>query len=132
MYAQEQIHFFRGDSRAMWEDPENVNGGLFQIVFQSGHAGAPWERLLLDFIGETLHPDLFGATITHRKDGERLQIWNRTADDRDLLLVHAGQLIKTLDLPFKTRIEFKAHMGGKAPVKEMKFIYEANGPVIIP
>jgi translation initiation factor 4E len=116
----------------MWEDPENVKGGIFEVKFQPGHVGGAWEKLLLDFIGEALHPDLFGATVAIRKDADRVQIWNRTADSPDLVLLLAGQLFKSLELPFKTKIEFKAHQGGKAPVKEMRIIYEAEGPTIIP
>jgi translation initiation factor 4E len=128
----ESIHFFRGDSRAMWEDPENVNGGMFHVQFQPGHVDGAWEKLLLDFVGEALDPDLFGATVVHRKELDRMQIWNRAGDDPAQLLLQAGQLFTSLELPFKTQIEFKAHQGGKGPIKAYKIVYEADGAMLVP
>jgi translation initiation factor 4E len=125
----ESLHFFRGDSRAMWEDPANARGGAFRCEFQSGgHASLYWERLLLDLIGEQLHPDLIGALVQLKRNSEIISVWTRTSDSPALAVELATQLFRSLGLPYKTKMVWRKHHGKRE--EQQTFIYEDEGAVL--
>ena len=122
------LHFFRGDSRAMREDEENKNGGTFFIKLIRGHASQQWEKLLLDFIGGNINKDVIGAVVSVRQDNERILVWNRTSNNSELRLEIVNQLYSCLNLPFKTKIEYLAHI--RTPnQKPIAYILENEGAV---
>jgi hypothetical protein len=113
----------------MWEDPENATGGTFRCEFQPGHCSLYWERLLLDFIGEQLHPDLIGAVVQRKRDSELIVVWNRTSDIPELKIQLATMLFKSLGLPFKTKIVWRKHQADRRqPIST--YVYEADGAVL--
>lgn len=127
------LHFFRDDSRAMWEDEENEQGGTFMIQLPKGHASPAWEKLLLDFIGGQIHSDIIGAVISLRQENDRLIIWNRTSNNQELLFHQCAQIFKSLELPLKSKVEYMAHPSPKnGRSKATTYVYEVDGPVIVP
>ena len=122
------LHFFRGDSRAMREDPENTNGGTFFIKLIRGHASQQWEKLLLEFIGGNMDPDVIGAVVSVRIDNERIMVWNRTSNNPELRLKIVNQLYKCLNLPFKSKIEYLPHTRTQEQ-RPIPYIFENEGAV---
>ncbi|OHT12058.1 Eukaryotic translation initiation factor 4E type 2 [Tritrichomonas foetus] len=131
-----QLHFFRNDSRAMWEDEENKSGGAFLIMLQPSHASEAWEKLLLSMIGEQIDSDIIGAVIALRPDCHRLFVWNQTAD-LNFCQKLAGELFKILELPYKTKICYNPHSrflstdGSGQLITSTTYQYEADGPVMV-
>lgn len=123
------LHFFRGDSRAVWEDPENSNGGTFFVKLIRGHSSQAWEKILLDFIRGYFNDDLIGAVVSVRIDNERLLLWNRTSESKELRLELVGQIFRSLGLPFKSKIEYLPHNSRATHTKPIAYILEADGPV---
>ena len=122
------LHFFRGDSRAMREDEGNQNGGTFFIKLLRGHASQQWEKLLLEFIGGNMNPDVIGAVVSVKQDNERIMVWNRTSNDHQLRLDIVNQLYKCLNLPFKSKIEYLPH--NRVPnQKPTAYTFENQGAV---
>jgi translation initiation factor 4E len=127
--ALESLHFFRGDSRAMWESPENANGGTFRYDFDVGHSSLAWERLLLGFIGEQLDADLIGAVVHRKRDIESIAVWNRTSDNPQLKIKLAEQLFKMFGVPFKKQIVWRKHQSdGKQPTST--YTFEGDGVIL--
>ena len=128
------IHFFRGDSRAMWEDDDNINGGAFRIVLNKYHAPLKWENLLLDLIVEKLNYEFIGATITSKGEGFNLFIWNRTAV-LDLTRSLSGEIFKSLDLAYKSTIKYTPHSRFVSTpgqdVKTTTYLLDTDGPITI-
>ena len=129
-----QLHFFRNDSRAMWEDDENKSGGAFLYVVHATHSAEAWEKLLLALIGEQLDQDIIGIVTQIRPDCQRIYIWNQTADI-DLVTRLANELFKALEVPYKTKLCYNPHAkfltnDGQSVVGTTTFMYEANGAVI--
>ena len=122
------LHFFRGDSRAMREDKENENGGTFFIRLKKGHASQAWEKLLLEFIGGNMHPDLIGAVVSVKTDIERIMVWNQTSNNPQLRIDIVNSLGKCLNLPFKSRIEYLPHIR-ETVIKPIAYILENEGAV---
>lgn len=126
--------FFRGDSRAMWENEENINGGAFRIVLPLGYGPSKWENLLLDLIGERLSYEFIGVTITTKAEGFNLYIWNRTAA-MDLTRELSGEIFRCLELPYKSKITYTPHSRFvSAPGQDVKtttYLYDADGPITI-
>lgn len=119
------LHFFRNDARAMWEDEENRNGGTFQITLQKEHGPAAWEKLLLGMIGEQLDPDVIGAVATCQGENQRVIVWTRTNDDQEMKRRVAAQLFETLNMPLKSRIQYRPH----AMKAWTSWLLDASGPV---
>jgi hypothetical protein len=124
--SNQAVHFFRCDSRAMWEDDENREGGCFRLEVQPNHAAVLFEKLLLDLIGEQLHPDFIGVVVSKRRDTERIDIWHRTWSDPELRLALVRQILGSLEMPLKSKVESKKHNDRHALV----YALEADGPVL--
>ena len=99
------LHLFRNDSRAMWEDPENINGGSFLLRLPKGQVKYLWEKLLLTMIGEQFPSDVNGAAVSTRPKADLLYVWHRTASNEDDRLEICRVLWKELNLPIKTKID---------------------------
>ncbi|KAK8854447.1 hypothetical protein M9Y10_017009 [Tritrichomonas musculus] len=127
------LHLFRGDSRAMWEDEENRNGGSFLIRLPKGQVNYFWEKLLLSLIGEQFPPDVNGSAVSVRPKGDLLYIWHRTASDEDVRLEICRVLWKELNLPIKTKIDyspFSDMLSSNQNKAQIQYILESDGPVM--
>lgn len=105
------LHFFRGNGRAMWEDPENKNGGTFRLFFRGGMIKFYWEQLLIALIGERLHPDVLGIVASTSSKGrmaDLLTIWHATSSSDEIRMTICKELQDILELPLKTSIEYRA------------------------
>ena len=129
--ANNAIHFFRDNTRAMWEDEGNRNGGAFQLTFeQSQHGYVAWEKMLLGLIGERINIDVIGAVLSLKRDVVRIVIWNRTSNDLALKSEEARQLFEVAEMPFKSVIQYREHQadGKKNPET---WILEASGAAVL-
>lgn len=132
-----QLHFFRNDSRAMWEDEENKNGGAFNIQVSSSHSSEQWEKLLLALIGEQIDKDFIGAVIKIQPDfSHRIYVWNQTAEIEKCRQL-SKDLFDVLELPYKSKIVYNPHSkflstdGTGKLVSSTTYQLEADGPVIL-
>ena len=131
-----QIHFFRNDSRAMWEDDENKSGGAFLITVTQSHSSEQWEKLLLALIGDQIDKDFIGAVATIRPDCSRIYVWNQTADIEKCRQL-SKDLFEVLEMPYKTKILYNPHSkflstdGSGKLVSSTTYQLEADGPVIL-
>ena len=126
-----QYHFFRNHCRAIWEDEENVNGGIFSLDLSSNQIkiDAAWETLLLGLIGERINPDVNGVVIK----GLYLTVWTKTSQDLELRQKIAGQIFTILHLPYKTKICFLPNEKAKERhIFSTTYIYEAEGAKLVP
>ncbi|KAK8890121.1 hypothetical protein M9Y10_034881 [Tritrichomonas musculus] len=131
-----QLHFFRNDSRAMWEDEDNKRGGAFLVTVPQSHASEQWEKLLLALIGDQIDKDFIGAVINIRPDCHRIFVWNQTADIEKCRQL-SKDLFDVLELPYKTKICYNPHSkflstdGTGKMVSSTTYQLEADGPVIL-
>lgn len=127
------LHLFRNDSRAMWEDEENSNGGFFLIRFPKGNTNYIWEILVLNLIGEQFPPDVVGVVISKRPKFDMIHLWHQTSSDENLKLEIATILWKMLQLPQKMQIDyypFQNVLTNKSNHEGTKYIINKNGPVM--
>jgi len=121
------LHFFRGDSRAIREDNDNENGGTFLVKLSHEAINESWQRILLDLVREAFHPDVCGVVVHYRPNMERIVIWNKSAKNEAAKIEILRQIQNSLGLPLKSKVEYLAHKrtdGGKPQV----YIMGNNGP----
>jgi translation initiation factor 4E len=75
------FHLFRNDSRAVWEDDDNQDGGHFQIRADQAEIQVFWEKTLLNLIGEQFPPAVCGAVVSVRRGQFSIQLWHRVVAD---------------------------------------------------
>ena len=124
------IHFFRDNTRAMWEDEGNRDGGTFQLTFEPQHGYVAWEKMLLGLIGERVNTDVIGAVLSLKREIVRIVVWNRTSADPVLKSEEARQLFEVAEMPFKSVVQYREHQtnGKKDPET---WIREASGAAVL-
>jgi translation initiation factor 4E len=105
-------HLFRSGTRAIWEDPDNVDGGKWMIRLRKGLASYYWERLIIALIGEQFPADVVGAVVSMRPQEGVLSLWNRSGGDRAVREEICERLCACLELPPDTRLGYKKHDDG--------------------
>ncbi|KAK8870358.1 hypothetical protein M9Y10_008239 [Tritrichomonas musculus] len=124
------LHFFRNDSRAMWEDPENQNGGaFFYKVNDKSQTKYLWERLLLNLIGEQLNEDIIGVVVTPRPKLDFIYIWHKTAESEEIRLEICRQLQNLFELPLQFTIGYNI-FNQKNHEQRLNYIITKTGPVL--
>lgn len=111
-----ELHIFRNDARGMWEDEENLRGGKWLLCARKDSSAELWELCVLSLIGERLHPDIIGAVISIRNT-DILSLWNRNADDPEIVAEVADSIISCLRLPAGTTLRYKQH---QTPARETR------------
>ncbi|OHT17366.1 Eukaryotic translation initiation factor NCBP [Tritrichomonas foetus] len=126
------LHLFRGDSRAMWEDADNIKGGSFLLRLPKGQVKFLWEKLLLAMISEQFPGDVNGAAVSTRPKVD-LYIWHRTASNEVARMEICSTLWRELGLPHKTKIDyspFSDMMNTSASKTQIQYIIESDGPAM--
>jgi len=119
MPVDSNLHLMRYNTPPMWE-PFPL-GGCWLIKISSKNQnpdeegpGSPnwmWERLLFAAIGENFAtPDMIGVSLSIRKSGTIISIWNLNEMDNQSTRLAIGERIKELvQLPHSATIEYKYH-----------------------
>jgi translation initiation factor 4E len=82
-------HLFKNNIKPVWEDPKNIKGGKWTIVFPSGTSQQEVTKqwisfmltLLLGEIGKD-SSEINGAVLSVRSWGSMISIWNRHANSK--------------------------------------------------
>lgn len=105
-------HLFKRGVKPMWEDPANKNGGKWIISLKGSRdkLNQYWESVILCLIGEMLEPsdssdEVCGAVMSRRKNGDRIAIWNRRKDSKEVIMALGRAIKEVLQLPNNTRIK---------------------------
>ncbi|OHT06049.1 Eukaryotic translation initiation factor 4E-4 [Tritrichomonas foetus] len=122
------LQFFRNDSRAMWEDPENCNGGSFYCQIPKGQTKFFWERLLLNLIGEQFPMDVIGVVVTVRQKFDFIYIWHQTTTDDHVKIEICRVLQDVFELPLNSKIGYNT-FNPKLQEHQQQFIIQHDGPV---
>lgn len=107
-----QYHVFRNKYRAVWEDEENKNGGVFSIPILSSYDEC-WEKILLILIGDSLSDDINGVVLK----GGKIDIWHRTASNENLRLQIASQIFSIIGLAPMSLINYRKISNPKLLIK---------------
>lgn len=104
-------HIFRGDSRAMREDEDNINGGSFLIRLTKTNQSllALWEKVVLCFIGGQLPKAIVGITISPRTKLFNLSIWHQHVETEEDIKNIIEEIVKIVDIPVNFKIEHTLH-----------------------
>jgi len=84
-------HFFKDDIKPVWEDPKNVKGGKWVIALPTGASEEEtiklWMSLILALLmGEWgVESEINGVVLQARPWGNMFSIWNRNANDKQLI-----------------------------------------------
>eukprot|EP01065_Artemidia_motanka_P051639 TRINITY_DN9137_c0_g1_i1.p1 TRINITY_DN9137_c0_g1~~TRINITY_DN9137_c0_g1_i1.p1 ORF type:complete len:388 (+),score=88.79 TRINITY_DN9137_c0_g1_i1:69-1166(+) len=106
-----EFTMFRSGVQPIWEDPQNIDGGKFQIRLQKGYASEAWEDVVLHTVGCQFEPhdEVAGCIISVRPKEDVLSIWTRNAAD-EVSLEMLGRQIKSLLAPRRcTSFGYKRH-----------------------
>lgn len=91
-------HFFKDDIKPVWEDTKNVKGGKWVINLPTGASEEEtiklWMSLILALLtGEWgVESEINGVLLQARPWGNMFSIWNRNANDKQLIDVVGSKL----------------------------------------
>ncbi|SCW03802.1 LAFE_0G18536g1_1 [Lachancea fermentati] len=107
-------HLFREDIRPEWEDPTNAQGGkwTYQFKGKTPEIDDLWMRSLLAVIGETIDEDdseINGVVTNVRKNGYKIAIWTKSADNKEALTRIGSKFKTVLKLGEEAQLEFFPH-----------------------
>jgi len=106
-------HFFREGIKPTWEDKLNSCGGKWIVRLRKGLASRYWEEVILALIGSqfTGIPDgeVCGAVVSIRYSEDIVSVWNKTANDRDVVERLRDAIKRILHLPTFVHMEYKPH-----------------------
>jgi translation initiation factor 4E len=105
------FHLFKEGIKPLWEDDANRNGGKWMIRLRKGLASRFWEYLILAILGEQfmVGDELCGAVVSVRFQEDIISVWNRTADNKAVRDRIRDTMMRVLNLPPNTVIEYKCH-----------------------
>jgi translation initiation factor 4E len=121
------FHVFRNESRAVWEDEENRDGGYFQVRAESPDVAALWERTLLNLIGEQFPPHVCGAVVSLRRGQHWIQLWHRAVPDETNRREICLDFVRCLGIPLGTRkfiVTYQMFSGGR---NQSRYLVDQNG-----
>lgn len=99
----------------MWEDPQNVNGGRWQLTLEKFNKSSKglqslWQNSLLSLIGSQYDAEssyVNGVVVNIRPKFNKLALWTNNAADRDAQNKIGKRFKKALDI--HTTIIFEEH-----------------------
>lgn len=107
-------HLFRQGIKPVWEDEKNKGGGKLGIrIKRQPVVVRYWESMVLGLIGEELDPglgEICGVIASVRSSEVVLSIWNRNADDPEVIAEIRERMKQILGLPGFVKIDYKKHM----------------------
>ena len=110
--ATTDYHFFRSGIKPTWEDPSNAAGGKWIVRLPKGLSSRYWEEIVLALIGGQFGlPDgeVCGAVLSVRYSEDILGVWNKTANDREIIERLRDAIRRCLQLPAQANLEYKPH-----------------------
>ena len=110
--ATTDYHFFRKGIKPTWEDPSNAAGGKWIVRLPKGLSSRYWEEIILALIGGQFGlPDgeVCGAVLSVRYSEDILGVWNKTANDREVVERLRDSIRRCLQLPTNANLEYKPH-----------------------
>lgn len=110
--ATTDYHFFRSGIKPTWEDPSNAAGGKWIVRLPKGLSSRYWEEIVLALIGGQFGlPDgeVCGAVLSVRYSEDILGVWNKTANDREIVERLRDSIRRCLQLPAQANLEYKPH-----------------------
>ena len=128
------LHIFRGDSRAMREDPEQQNGGSFLVRVSRGLGDYYWEALCTNLVCGNMDPDVIGAIISAKQHYFNIYVWHQTASEEELRMRICRQFCELLHLPIGIRIDYTSHQNvlnsHEGDKHTIHLILEVSGPEV--
>ncbi|KAI8048546.1 translation initiation factor eIF 4e-like domain-containing protein [Syncephalis plumigaleata] len=105
-------HLFKKGIKPMWEDAANAKGGKWVVQLQKTRnfdINDYWLYMMLACIGETFEyeDEICGAVMSARKSFNRLALWTRTCNKREVCERIGYQFKEALGL--NVQFEFQAH-----------------------
>jgi translation initiation factor 4E len=113
-------HCFLEGVKPTWEDEANAKGGKWIIRLPKGLASRYWEEVVFALIGGQFPgvPDgeITGLVISIRYSEDILGVWNRNANDREMVERLRDAIKKVLQLPAHAYavMEYKPHQNAMA------------------
>ena len=106
-------HFFREGIKPTWEDRSNARGGKWIVRLRKGLASRYWEEVILALIGCQFtgipNGEVCGAVVSIRYNEDIVSVWNKTANDREVVDRLRDAIKRILQLPSFVHMEYKPH-----------------------
>ena len=106
-------HFFREGIKPTWEDRSNARGGKWIVRLRKGLASRYWEEVILALIGCQFtgipNGEVCGAVVSIRYNEDIVSVWNKTANDREVVDRLRDAIKRILQLPTFVHMEYKPH-----------------------
>jgi len=112
-------HLFKSGIEPKWEDQANQYGGKWILVCPTKNRNSlndMWLGLALQLIGNCFEDDedIAGAVISLKpKGGDKVAIWTKTADNKDMCLRIGRQFLKAMELESGYSINYQIHADAK-------------------
>ncbi|KAI3640861.1 hypothetical protein MIR68_001739 [Amoeboaphelidium protococcarum] len=120
---------FKDGVKPMWEDEENVKGGKWMVRLKKELSNRVWENIAIALVGgefvnvpsadegqdapevttEQLAEDVCGIVLSLRAAETIVSVWNKDCQNEKLKAAIRQRLMKVLELPAGTILEYKNH-----------------------
>ncbi|KAL1407508.1 hypothetical protein Q8F55_006941 [Vanrija albida] len=117
-------HLFKDGIRPLWEDPANLNGGKWVLLFRNNPVAfdAAWANLVMGLVGEITDTDdqVCGIVASARPKLDRIQVWTRGRDDAVAINALGARILEAMALDSREQeavsMEFQFNSKDTAPV----------------
>ncbi|CAG0894219.1 unnamed protein product [Cyprideis torosa] len=120
--SHSDLHLFKRGIKPMWEDEANRRGGKWIVRLRKNLASRCWENLVMAMLGEQfmVGEEICGCVVSIRYQEDILSVWNRSADDTAVTNRIRDTMMRVLNLPANTIIEYKRHDDSIRPCVDME------------
>lgn len=121
-----ELNCFREGVAPLWEDIANRDGGKWVIRLKKGMANRCWENALLALLGDQFHlgDEICGIVVSTKYSEDTLSFWNKTANDKQVILKIRDSIKRILQIQSNTALEYKPH---NAAIKQ---IHDNSSPLL--
>ncbi|CEP02063.1 mRNA cap-binding protein [Plasmodiophora brassicae] len=116
------FHLFKDSVRPIWEDEANQKGGKWEIHLRKGVASRCFEDVILAVLGDQFRvgDEICGVVVSIKTHDDMISVWNRSADDKDVIMSIRDTLKQVLNVPSNAAFEYHAHVSKLAQHQSTK------------
>eukprot|EP00474_Spongospora_subterranea_P009970 CRZ10428.1 hypothetical protein [Spongospora subterranea] len=106
------FQMFKQSIRPIWEDEHNQNGGKWEVHLKKGVSSRCFEDVILAVLGDQFRvgDEICGVVVSVKTHEDLLSVWNRSANDKDVITSIRDTLKQILNIPTNQAFQYHPHV----------------------